>query len=248
MKFSIIQGITIMAAGFVMLAFVLTEQKPSHAPAPESPPQLGVPAPGFEGVDEKVVVSGSEDAEEVDTSDWVEYRNEELGFRFRYPAGWETFGVDQGSTWFNQSLSLSHIPHADTSLSLPGDIRGTMHIVKFSADPRVSESDQGQLSLDDWFTEFRLKQDGVQEGPEFSITTRNATLERTTIDGREAYLQSFESVNSDDVIAPPRMFRELIVDGGSSRALILQFHSPLPIDEGTRNIIDSALATFEFID
>ncbi|MFA6307928.1 MAG: hypothetical protein WCS88_04145 [Patescibacteria group bacterium] len=26
--------------------------------------------------------------EEVDTSDWREYRNEELGFEFKYPSGW----------------------------------------------------------------------------------------------------------------------------------------------------------------
>jgi len=188
-----------MAAGFVMLAFVLTEHKPRQAPVPEPPMRTGVLQPDESETVEYTVrddggivytTSSSADQEplrqhcqekggvfnecgatgtpaavcaftcefvesisEIDTSDWIEYRNEKFGFTFKYPEVFfnsfesgdegifllgDTPGVERMEVFYYEPLEgdITQTQEIDKIIAQKGELRRS-HLIRETENPKL---------------------------------------------------------------------------------------------------------------
>ncbi len=69
---------------FIILALLLVAGFVWYGqrPAPEAPPAVGTGTGGGQAAED---VENGLDGSTVDTNEWIEYRNEEFGFKFQYP-------------------------------------------------------------------------------------------------------------------------------------------------------------------
>jgi len=176
---------------------------------------------------------------------WKTYRNEEYNFEIQYPSDWS---IDDRVYPGKRIISLPGFHYStdkEAAYPVPGDVNLLLSIWNIPEDTRLQTGIEQNLAFAQWFDTLHRQKESPPPGPEDDIAIGKVSVERITVDGREAYLQTYEYTRVNEGAAP--IVKEVVVNIDGENVFILSASSPLPDGRKLIKVFDKILSTFNFI-
>ncbi len=167
------------------------------------------------------------------SADWKTYTNEKYGFSFEYPQDWSLSLIDE-----IEVNNGSHLVSIDNNIKYTGYPPSGSVYVLFSI---VKISDK----FDNWkLLNYKKIFDLQVFTTSFPIKTSEIKYSEKVINGHEVLIKSYEHLSVPEGLAPAS--KEIAVDLGGSKILLIQANAPLPGGENLITIVEDILATLKF--